>query len=97
MNDDLDLNTKIQLLEAELNRHDRNIESLNSMVQVCQLNDATTSVEIKQILEGISELKVSVGELNNRPAKRWDTIVVTALTSLVSGVVGVALGMFFHN
>lgn len=97
MGESADLSTKIQLLEAELNRHDKNIENLNSMLQVCQLNDATTSVEIKQILEGISELKVSVAELKNKPAKRWDTIVVTSLTSLVSGIVGVVLGVFFHN
>ena len=44
-----DLESKIKLLEIELNRHDKNIENLTSIVQMCQMNDATTSIEIKQI------------------------------------------------
>lgn len=88
-----DLESKVKLLEIELNRHDKNIENLTAIVQICQLNDATTSVEIKQILTGISELKASVSELKDKPTKRWDTIIISGISALVSGAIGVFIGL----
>ncbi len=87
------MESKVKLLEIELNRHDKNIENLTAIVQICQLNDATTSVEIKQILTGISELKASVSELKDKPAKRWDTIIISCISALVSGAIGVFIGL----
>ena len=89
-----DLESKIKLLEIELNRHDKNIENLTSIVQICQMNDATTSIEIKQILAGISELKTSVSELKEKPAKRWDKIIISGISALVSGAIGIFIGLF---
>ena len=97
MNEELSLEGKLAVIEAELNRHAQNIENLTSVVQVCQLNDATTSVKMEQILTGITELKNSVAELKEKPAKRWDSIVASCITSLVSGLVGIAIGFFFSK
>lgn len=97
MGEEMSLEGKLAVIEAELNRHSQNIENLTSIVQVCQLNDATTNVKMEQILTGITELKNSVAELKEKPAKRWDSIVVSCITSLVSGLVGIAIGFFFSK
>lgn len=93
----MSLEGKLAVIEAELNRHSQNIENLTSIVQVCQLNDATTNVKMEQILTGITELKNSVAELKEKPIKRWDSIVISCITSLVSGLVGIAIGFFFSK
>ena len=97
MGDEISLEGKLALIEAELNRHSQNIDNLTSIVQVCQLNDATTNVKMEQILVGITELKSSVAELKDKPVKRWDSLVVSVITSLVSGFVGIAIGFFFSK
>ena len=95
MGEELSLEGKLAIIEAELNRHSQNIDNLTSIVQVCQLNDATTNVKMEQILTGITELKNSVAELKEKPAKRWDSIVISSITSLISGLIGIAIGFFF--
>lgn len=97
MGEELSLEGKLALIEAELNRHTQNIDNLTSIVQVCQLNDATTSVKMEQILTGITELKNSVAELKEKPVKKWDNLVLSGITSLVSGLVGIAIGFFFSK
>lgn len=95
MGEELSLEGKLAIIEAELNRHSQNIDNLTSIVQVCQLNDATTNVKMEQILTGITELKNSVAELKEKPVKRWDSLVVSGITSLVSGLIGIAIGFLF--
>lgn len=87
-------NSAIELIEIQLQRHERSIEELSAQIHLCQLNDATVNVEIKQVLQGISELKDSVSELKAKPGKKWDTIVTTIITSVISGIVGIAIGTF---
>lgn len=90
-------NSAIEMIEIQLQRHEKSIEELSAQIHLCQLNDATVNVEIKQVLQGISELKASVLELKDKPAKRWDSVITTIVTSIVSGVVGVVLGIFFSK
>lgn len=97
MGDDISLEGKLAYIEAELNRHNQSIDNLASIVQVCQLNDATTNVKMEQILTGITELKNGVAELKEKPVKRWDSLVISSITSLVSGLIGIAIGFFFSK
>lgn len=90
-------NSAIEMIEIQLQRHEKSIEELSAQIHLCQLNDATVNVEIKQVLQGISELKQSVLELKEKPAKRWDSVITTIVTSIVSGVVGVVLGIIFSK
>ena len=85
----------LELIEMQLERHEKSIEELSTQIHLCQLNNATVNVEIKQILQGISELKDSVMELKEKPAKRWDGVVSTIITSIITGAIGILIGIIY--
>lgn len=87
-------NSAIELIEIQLKRHERSIEELRKEIHQCQVNEATYTAEIKQILQGISELKNSVSELKEKPAKKWDIVITTIITSIITGVMGAVIGFF---
>lgn len=90
-------NSTIELIEIQLKRHERSIEELTKQIHQCQLNEATFNAEIKQVLQGITELKDSVSELKEKPAKRWDNVITTIITSLITGAMGVIIGIIFSK
>lgn len=85
----------IELIEMQLKRHEKSIDDLREQIRLCQIDNATVNAEIKQVLQGITELKDSVSELKEKPAKKWDTVVTTIITSLITGIMGIIIGVIF--
>lgn len=85
----------IELIEMQLKRHEKSIDDLREQIRLCQIDNATVNAEIKQVLQGITELKDSVSELKEKPSKKWDTVVTTIITSLITGIMGIIIGVFF--
>lgn len=85
----------IELIEMQLKRHENRLDDLTQQIHLCQVNNATVNAEIKQVLQGITELKDSVSELKEKPVKKWDTVVTTIITSLVTGIMGIIIGVIF--
>lgn len=90
-------NSTIEIIEMQLKRHENRLDDLTQQIHLCQVNNATVNAEIKQVLQGISELKESVSELKDKPAKRWDSVITTIVTSIVSGIVGIVIGIIFSK
>lgn len=84
----------LELIEMQLERHEKSIDDLREQIRICQVDNATVKTEIKQILQGINELKDNVTELKDKPAKKWDTVVTTIITSVITGAIGILIGIF---
>lgn len=52
---------------------------------------AVTDERYKQILNTLNELKSTVDELADNPAKHWDTLITTGIAAMCSGIVGYVL------
>lgn len=52
---------------------------------------AVTDERYRQILSTLNELKSTVDELADNPAKHWNTLITTGITAMCSGLVGYIL------
>lgn len=52
---------------------------------------AVTDERYRQILNTLNELKSTVNELADNPAKHWNTLITTGITAMCSGLVGYVL------
>ena len=84
--------SSVRSLHKRVDRHDALIESIQNM-----------TTEIKHMREDVTETSKSVeavtkrvAEIESKPAKRWESIVGTILTTIVAalagGLVGILLG-----
>ena len=51
----------------------------------------TIANEIKHMREDLNDVKERVDIIEEKPAKRWDLVVTTVVTALVSGLFGMLL------
>lgn len=57
-----------------------------------KLGELDTSIVLanerySNVLAGINELKLSVNELKDKPAKKWDSVAMTIISCIVTGIV----------
>lgn len=52
---------------------------------------AVTDERYRQILSTLNELKSTVDELADNPAKHWNMLITTGITAMCSGLVGYVL------
>lgn len=81
-------------IEALKNDADRNSEQHREFYG--KFNELNTALAINSerytnVLAGINELKTAVNELKEKPAKRWDNVVMTIISCLATGVVAFIL------
>jgi hypothetical protein len=86
-----------ELIEFIRSTYDRRIESLEADVKILHAQQGENAVMLGKIETKVDGLKSdmahvlkSIAEIVQRPGKRWDTLVVAAITALV----GVAVGIF---
>lgn len=82
--------------EEVLTRHDEQIKTLFRMIEkqdeMCDsINKLATAMELQAQTQANSDkkldtLSVDVTELKNRPAKRWETVVVGVLSAVVAAL-----------
>ena len=91
--DEINMEHRMTRVEKLSEGNKRRIEDLEKDNKV--LHDLATSVQVmaeqlKQINERIARLDGSMQRVNERPAKWWDTVLKTALTALVGGLIAYA-------
>ena len=69
----------VKSLHKRVDRHDALIESIQNM-----------TVELKHMREDVTEVAKKVDEIESKPAKRWDSVVV-AILGAVAGGLGTAI------
>ncbi len=87
----MDTETKIAVLEE---RHKKDTENiLKRLSNIEKLTDGvlTLANEVKHMREDITNLGNRVESMEQTPKKRWDTVITSALSALV----GIFLGIFF--
>lgn len=63
---------------------EKHVDGMNDLIGT--LHDL--AMEVKYMRQDIDKLNSKVEVIENKPAKRWETIVTTALTVIVSAVIG---------
>lgn len=57
---------------------------------------AVTASNVSRLQEDITEMKEDVKALAAVPSKRWDAVIGYVMAALISGVVGVFIGLVFQ-
>ena len=73
---------------------------LYDRITALEKSDAARSEQYRSIMEKLDELGQDISkalhtadELRQRPAKKWDALTGTVVTAIVSGIVGVVIGL----
>ena len=79
-------------IEAEDNRQNRRIENIESEIK--QISELVTSVKVLAVnMENMAKEQAKMGErlneIEQKPVKRWDTIV----GEIITGVIGILIGL----
>lgn len=63
---------------------EKHLDNMNDLIRA--VHDVAT--EVKYMRQDLDKLNSKVEVIENKPAKRWETIATTALTVIVSAVIG---------
>lgn len=79
-------------MDAELKMHDRRLSSLEKAVE--NINAITVNIErlavsMEQMNKELEKQGTRLDKIEERPAKRWDTVV----SGIISGIVGILIGL----
>lgn len=84
--------SSVRSLHKRVDRHDALIESIQSMTNEIKY----MREDVTETSKNVEEVAKRVTEIEAKPAKRWESIVGTILTTiaaaLAGGVVGILLG-----
>lgn len=81
---------RIIFLEKDSERNQQTHKDFHAKLENLNVNDATSDVKYGNILLAIGKLEAQMAELLAKPSKRWDGIVMAAITAIV----GMAVGYF---
>ena len=71
------------------------LEENSSVMQQMALAVRELATEMKNMKEEQRDIFLRLNEIEKKPAERFETIIKTALTAIVSAVLGGFLGQFF--
>ena len=72
-----------------LDEHDKQIKELSNVyIALTKVDNKVTNVE-----KDVSEMKTDLKEIKDKPSKRWEKIVLSTIGALVSGGIGVLIGL----
>nr|DAZ39291.1 MAG TPA: hemolysin [Caudoviricetes sp.] len=91
----MELETKVieneQRSKSNVHRLDRLEERVNEqeklVTAICGLQK-----DMEHTKKDVGEIKMSLDEVLEKPAKRWDSVVTAVVTALISVLVGALLG-----
>ena len=72
---------RIDRLEARMDEQDRLLQAIYGLQK-----------DVEHTKSDVSEIKVSLRRVIEKPGKRWDGVVTAIITALISVLVGAALG-----
>nr|DAH37281.1 MAG TPA: Hemolysin [Caudoviricetes sp.]DAZ34685.1 MAG TPA: hemolysin [Caudoviricetes sp.] len=78
---------RISAVEQSIKSAHHRINDIEKLVESVH----TIANEIKHMREDLNDVKERVDIIEEKPAKRWDLVVTTVVTALVSGLFGMLL------
>lgn len=97
MNEDiLKLKTDCELYKNKIDKLEHITEKQEERIQALEKNNAKTDFQFEQIMKTldklnnvtIPQLTAEIQAIKDKPAQRYNTIVVAVITSVVGGIVG---------
>ena len=76
--------TKVETKVEELEKRQDNLDDLVITVKTLATREENVEADVK-------EIKSDVKDIVSKPAKRWDTIIVSIITAIVAGIIGYLL------
>ena len=89
------VNEAIQQAKSAHRRLDRLEEEVNDLHKLTEAV-AVTASNVSRLQEDVTEMKEDVKALAALPAKRWDAVIGYVMAALISGIVGVMIGLVFR-
>lgn len=86
--EDCKFEQRILALEKDSERNQTTHKEFYDKLESLNVNDATSDVKYGNILMAIGKLEAQMAELLAKPAKRWDGIVMAAITAIIGIVIG---------
>lgn len=88
--DEKEMIERIVATEQSVKSAHKRLDELHELTQ--SISEMTS--ELKHMREDMNRLSNEVEEVKNRPMKRYDLIITTAITALTSGIIGYLLNNF---
>lgn len=90
---------KLAAFETEVKEMNRRLESLEKLTQ--SVHDVATSVQLlaqrQSAMEGqVSTIAEDVGELKDKPAKRWESVVACVISGLGGAFITYLVSKIIH-
>lgn len=82
------MHERVSVLEQSQKSTNRRLDNLEKLVESVH----TIATETKAMRTDVNEITKRVEEIENRPRKRYDTIITALITATISGIVGYVLG-----
>lgn len=79
---------RIELLEKDSERNQATHKEFFDRLERLNVNDATSDVKYGNILVTLGRLEAQLAEILAKPSKRWDGMVMAAITAIVGLAVG---------
>lgn len=83
----MDYEGRISTAEQSIKSAHKRITDIEKLVESVH----TIANEIKHMREDLNDVKERVDIIEEKPGKRWDLVVTTVVTALVSGLFGMLL------
>lgn len=86
---------KVERLEEQLDEYQAQSSNshreIYSRLNTLETSSAVTQTRYDAIIEKLDGITKKVDELEQKPAKRWETVIASAISAVVAGVVAYLL------
>lgn len=90
MENEVNIRERLAAIEQDGKSVHRRLDNLEGLVESVHI----IATETKAMREDVNILDSRVGEIESKPAKRFDSIINMILTAIISGAVGYLMAMF---
>ena len=88
MDEQLTISKAVYDLVAEIKVMNIELKNLNTRIEALEGTQKETKMDLKKDIEGI---KSEVEELKAQPGRKWNSVISTVITALVSGLIAYLL------
>lgn len=83
--------TRIDALESDSERNSSQHREFYSKFSKLETKMAVSDEKYNTLLQTVNEVKTIVTELKDKPAKRWDSVSMYIITTIVGAIIGFLL------
>lgn len=89
----MDVEEKVKQLEKRADVNDQEHKEMLNRLNEKDIADALMRQQLDTVIKTTNRIEQKIDEQNEKPRKRWDTIVNTIITVVVSAIAGGLIGI----